>query len=57
MATKSTGVYLKDNGYWEYRFVMMVGKTKLPQAMVIEAANKIDLSKKEKRADFSALNL
>ena len=24
MATKSTGVYQKDNGYWEYRFVMMV---------------------------------
>ena len=24
MATNSTGVYQKDNGFWEYRFVMMV---------------------------------
>ena len=24
MAANSTGVYQKDNGLWEYRFVMMV---------------------------------
>ena len=24
MATNTTGVYQKDNGLWEYRFVMMV---------------------------------
>ena len=36
MAANSTGVYQKDNGYWEYRFVMMVDGKQKPVLQIFE---------------------
>lgn len=41
MATNNAGVYQKDNGYWEYRFVMMVDGKKINkknQPMLLETS-------------------
>ena len=37
MPANSTGVYQKDNGYWEYRFVMMVDGKKVNKKKATEA--------------------
>lgn len=46
MATKSTGVNQKDNGYWEYRFVMVVdGKQINKQKSTDAFGNKLKTNK------------
>lgn len=56
MATKSTGVYQKDNGYWEYRFVMMVdGKQVNKKKSTDEFGNKLKTKKDAIKAREAAM--
>ena len=57
MATKSTGVYQKDNGYWEYRFVMMVdGKQVNRKKSTDEFGNKLKTKKEAIKAREAAMS-
>lgn len=61
MAKNSAGVYQKDNGYWEYRFVMMVdgkrvNKKKSTDAFGNKLKTKTDAIKAREAAMASARN-
>ena len=57
MATKSTGVYQKDNGYWEYRFVMMVdGKQVNRKKSTDVFGNKLKTKKEAIKAREAAMS-
>lgn len=50
MATKSTGVYQKDNGFWEYRFIMVVNGRKISKKKSTDAfGNKLKTKRKQSR--------
>ena len=56
MATKSTGVYQKDNGYWEYRFVMMVDGKQVNKKKSTDAfGNKLKTKKDAIKAREAAM--
>lgn len=56
MATKSTGVYQKDNGYWEYRFVMMVDGKQINKKKSTDAfGNKLKTKKDAIKAREAAM--
>lgn len=56
MATKSTGVYQKDNGYWEYRFVMMVDGKQISRKKSTDAfGNKLKTKKEALKAREAAM--
>ena len=56
MATKSTGVYQKDNGYWEYRFVMMVDGKQVNKKKSTDAfGNKLKTKKEALKAREAAM--
>ena len=57
MKTKGTGVYQKDNGYWEYRFVMMVdGKQVNKKKSTDEFGNKLKTKKEAIKAREAAMS-
>lgn len=56
MPTNSTGVYQKDNGYWEYRFVMMVDGKKVNKKKATDAfGNKLKTQKEAIKAREAAM--
>lgn len=56
MATKSTGVYQKDNGYWEYRFVMVVDGKQINKKKSTDAfGNKLKTKKDAIKAREAAM--
>lgn len=56
MPANSTGVYQKDNGYWEYRFVMMVDGKKVNKKKATDAfGNKLKTQKEAIRAREAAM--
>ena len=51
MPANSAGVYQKDNGYWEYRFVMMVDGKKVNKKKATDAfGNKLKTQKEAIKA-------
>lgn len=56
MLANSTGVYQKDNGYWEYRFVMMVDGKKVNKKKATDAfGNKLKTQKEAIKAREAAM--
>ena len=56
MATNNAGVYQKDNGYWEYRFVMMVDGKKINKKKSTDAfGNKLKTKKEAIKAREAAM--
>ena len=56
MPANSTGVYQKDNGYWEYRFVMMVDGKKVNKKKATDAfGNKLKTQKEAIKAREAAM--
>ncbi|MDD7386784.1 MAG: tyrosine-type recombinase/integrase [Candidatus Faecousia sp.] len=56
MATNSTGVYQKDNGYWEYRFVMMVDGKQINKKKSTDAfGNKLKTKREAIKAREAAM--
>ena len=56
MATKGTGVYQKDNGYWEYRFVMIVDGKQINKKKSTDAfGNKLKTKKDAIKARDAAM--
>lgn len=56
MATKGTGVYQKDNGYWEYRFVMIVDGKQINKKKSTDAfGNKLKTKKDAIKAREAAM--
>ena len=56
MATKSTGVYQKDNGFWEYRFIMVVNGRKINKKKSTDAfGNKLKTKKEAIKAREAAM--
>ena len=56
MPANSAGVYQKDNGYWEYRFVMMVDGKKVNKKKATDAfGNKLKTQKEAIKAREAAM--
>lgn len=56
MAANSTGVYQKDNGYWEYRFVMMVDGKQINKKKSTDAfGNKLKTKREAIKAREAAM--
>ena len=56
MAKNSVGVYQKDNGYWEYRFVMMVDGKQINKKKSTDAqGNKLKTKTEAIRAREAAM--
>lgn len=56
MATSSTGVYQKDNGFWEYRFTIMVDGRQISKKKSTDAfGNKLKTKKEAIKARAAAM--